>query len=84
MLDSYLRKVNPYSKAYKQMHEIMEEQELRHLENGTPIEGWFKKKFSTRCHPRWVRIPEKNLQKSKKINTHDPKIRLKNYPGGGF
>jgi hypothetical protein len=36
MLDSYLRKVNPYSKAYKQMHETMEEQELRLLENGTP------------------------------------------------
>ncbi len=27
---------------------------------------------------------KKNLQKSKKINTLDPKIRLKNYPGDGF
>jgi hypothetical protein len=34
--------------------------------------------------PRWVPIGEKNLQKSKKINTLDPKIRLKYYPGGGF
>jgi aromatic ring-opening dioxygenase LigB subunit len=37
-----------------------------------------------RCHLRWVRIPGKNLQKSKKINTLDPKIRLKNYPGGSY
>ena len=46
--------------------------------------GVIKKKFPTRCHPRWVRIPEKNLQKSKKINSLEPKIRLKNYPGGGY
>jgi hypothetical protein len=48
------------------------------------IRGVIKKKFPTRCHPRWVHIPEKNLQKSKKINSLEPKIRLKNYPGGGY
>ena len=59
MLDSYLRKVNPYSKAYKQMHEIMEEQELRHLENGTPIKEismFFKRETSN--DPRRYNIPK--------------------------
>jgi hypothetical protein len=37
LLDKFLREVNPYYHAYKQMHEIEKDQELRNLKEGVPM-----------------------------------------------
>jgi hypothetical protein len=46
--------------------------------------GWFKKNSLHTMPPQMGTYSGKNLQKSKKINTLDPKIRLKNYPEGSY
>ena len=59
IFDNYIREVNPYSKAYKQMHEVVEEQEMRHLEEGIPLKNismFFKRHSSN--DPRRYNIPK--------------------------
>ena len=59
MIDSYLREVNPYSSAYKQMHEVIEEQELNCLKDGIvrkKISMYFKRDATE--DPRRYNIPK--------------------------
>ena len=59
MIDSYLREVNPYSSAYKQMHEVIEEQEFNHLKDGSDLKKismYFKRDAAD--DPRRYNIPK--------------------------
>ena len=57
-MDTYIREVNPYSAAFKQMHELMNEQELNHLKEGIAVKKismYFKRETSD--DPRRYHIP---------------------------
>jgi hypothetical protein len=59
LIDSYLRDVNPYSSAYKHMHEVIEEQELNCLKDGIAckkISMYFKRDATE--GPRRYNIPK--------------------------
>lgn len=59
LLDDYLREVNPYSNAYKQMYTVEKEQEMRLLRHGIPkrqISMYFKRETSD--DPRRYNVPK--------------------------